>query len=533
MSPVLHVTARDLGEHVQEIVQGGVAVGSALEEEPRGLEEGLLADVGDELLEDGGPLGVGDAVEGLPGGLDVVDPGDDGVGSGRPGVLQVGPGLTGGGEAHPGLGVAGRLGLGPGALVIGEGLLEPGVLPPGGGHEVAEPHVTHLVEDRVGASGPLGAGDRPPEEVELLVEGDAARVLHGSEVVLRDEHAVVGVPGEAVGVDTVVEVQAGAGQVEQLGGIEVLGQAGAAGPRQRDRQAQPARGRPLPGHSVPGAGGQCGEVAGQGPGGGEGRRLTAAVRAGRGLGARSACLRAGVGHDRPAAGVRDLQREAGLDIRLLHDRPGPARVGGLEVGVEVGGAVDRVVEAVQSLTRVGVEAARRDLHRVLARVEDGQLDTGPIPDHRGWLPVDAEGVDRLPHEVHPESFGALPDVQAHQATHAEGGLVAVDGPGHVHGHVGGGHLAHGGSPGGLLVTQVRRAVGAGGRGGRHAPKSSGMRSRPRPQRAWYEDGYQASSNLSPTSPRCARAWPTGCGRRPRRRRCGGRCASRRSLAAPG
>ena len=203
------------------------------------------------------------------------------------------------------------------------------------------------------------------------------------------------------------------------------------------------------------------------------------------------------------------------------------------MGVEVGGAVDRVVEAVQSLPRVGVEAARCDLHRVLARVEDGQLDTGPVPGHRGGLPVDAEGVDRLPHEVHPESFGALPDVQAHQATHAEGGLVAVDGPGDVDGDVGGGHLAHRGAPGGLLVTQVRGAVGAGGRGGRHAPKSSGMRSRPRPQRAWYEDGYQASSNLSPTSPRCARAWPTGCGRRPRRHRCGGRCASRRSLAAPG
>ena len=41
---------------MQEVVQGGVAVGSALEEETRSLEEGLLADVGDELLEDGGPL---------------------------------------------------------------------------------------------------------------------------------------------------------------------------------------------------------------------------------------------------------------------------------------------------------------------------------------------------------------------------------------------------------------------------------------------------------------------------------------------
>ena len=128
------------------------------------------------------------------------------------------------------------------------------------------------------------------------------------------------------------------------------------------------------------------------------------------------------------------------------------------MGVEVGGAVDRVVEAVQPLTRVGVEAARRDLHRVLARVENGQLDTGPVPAHRDGLSVDAEGVDRLPHEIHPEAFDALPDVQAHQATHAEGGLVTGGGPGDVDGHVGGGHLAHGGSPGGLLVTQVRGAV---------------------------------------------------------------------------
>ena len=193
----------------------------------------------------------------------------------------------------------------------------------------------------------------------------------------------------------------------------------------------------------------------------------------------------------------DLQREAGLDVRLFHDRPGPARVGGLEVGVEVGGAIDRVVEAVQPLTRVGVEAARRDFHRVLARVEDGQLDTGPVPGHRGGLPVDAEGVDRLPHEVHPESFGALPDVQPHQATHAEGGLVAVDGPGDIDRHVGRGHLAHGRSPGGLLVTQVRGAVGAGGRGGRHAAKSSGMRSRPRPQRAWYKVGTRPRQTSVP------------------------------------
>ena len=147
--------------------------------------------------------------------------------------------------------------------MVSEGLLEPGVLPPGGGDEVTEPHVAHLVEDRVGAPRPLGSGDRPAEEVEVLVEGDAAGVLHGTEVVLGDEHAVVGVPGEAVAVGLVVEVQACAGEVEELGGVQMVGQAGAAGPGQGNRQALAARGAPLAGHPVPGAGRQRGEVAGQ------------------------------------------------------------------------------------------------------------------------------------------------------------------------------------------------------------------------------------------------------------------------------
>ena len=197
--------------------------------------------MGDELLEDGSALGVGDAVKGLAGGLDVVDLRHDGVSGGRPGVLQIGPGLAGGGEGRPCLGVAGSLGLRPGALVVGEGLLEPGVLPPGGGDEVAEPHVAHLVEDRVGSPRPLRSGRRSAEEVEVLVEGDAAGVLHGAKVVLGDEHAVVGVPGKAVVVGTVVVVQAGAGDVEELGGIEVIGQAGPAGPGQWDRQVLTTR----------------------------------------------------------------------------------------------------------------------------------------------------------------------------------------------------------------------------------------------------------------------------------------------------
>ena len=79
------------------------------------------------------------------------------------------------------------------------------------------------------------------------------------------------------------------------------------------------------------------------------------------------------------------------------------------MGVEISGAVNRVMEAVQSLTRVGVQAARPDLHRVLARIQHGQDDTGAVPAHCDRLPVDAERVDSLTYEVHPQSFGRPPD----------------------------------------------------------------------------------------------------------------------------
>ena len=48
------------------------------------------------------------------------------------------------------------------------------------------------------------------------------------------------------------------------------------------------------------------------------------------------------------------------------------------------------METVQSLARVGVEAARLDLHHVLSQIEDGQGDAGTVPGHRGRLTVNAE-----------------------------------------------------------------------------------------------------------------------------------------------
>ena len=218
----------------------------------------------------------------------------------------------------------------------------------------------------------------------------------------------------------------------------------------------------------------------------------------------------------------DLQREASLEVRLLHNRPCPTRVGGLKVGVKVGRAINWVVEAVQSLARVGVEAARLDLQHMLARTQDGQGEAGSVPGHHGRLSVDAERIDRLPHEVHPQSFGLTSDVQMHSAVDREDDLTGIDGSSDVDCHVVGGHLAHRGPPRGFLVTQVREAVRASRSGRRHVRESSQKMGR-----------MMAEAELSSTSPRHAREWSTACGRCPRRRRCGGRCANRRNRAAPG
>ena len=48
-----------------------------------------------------------------------------------------------------------------------EALVEPQVVPPAHRHEVAEPHVGQLVEDRLGAAEALGVGRRVAEDLAL------------------------------------------------------------------------------------------------------------------------------------------------------------------------------------------------------------------------------------------------------------------------------------------------------------------------------------------------------------------------------
>ncbi len=106
---------------------------------PHPGQEVLPADIGDELLEHGGTLGVGDAVEVHLDRGDIGDVGCDGM-RGRKLVLPVGPCLPGLAEGSPCVGPAGRFGLRYRARPGGERFVQPQVVPPAHGDQVAEPH---------------------------------------------------------------------------------------------------------------------------------------------------------------------------------------------------------------------------------------------------------------------------------------------------------------------------------------------------------------------------------------------------------
>ena len=143
------------------------------------------------------------------------------------------PQLLGDGEGGPCLDPPGRLCLGENAGPRRERLVEPKVVPPPHGHQVAEPHVRHLVQDGLGPTLVRSIRDPAAEHV-VLVVGDAGRVLHRTGVEVRHEELVV--LGERVGEaeDIFEEAESTASDVEQLVGIEVLGEGDPAEQTQRD-----------------------------------------------------------------------------------------------------------------------------------------------------------------------------------------------------------------------------------------------------------------------------------------------------------
>lgn len=98
---------------------------------------------------------------------------------GGPLVGVVAPALAGDGEVGPGVDEAGGLGQHLVAHVLGEGLVQPDVVPPLERHQIAEPHMGHLVGDHDAAGLAFGVGDGGAVD-ELVAEGDQAGVLHGA-----------------------------------------------------------------------------------------------------------------------------------------------------------------------------------------------------------------------------------------------------------------------------------------------------------------------------------------------------------------
>ena len=223
---------RGLLQRAEQVVEGGVAPGVRGEVAAQPGQERLQPDVGDQLLEHRGALGVGDAVEVDLDGLQVGDVRGDRVRGGQL-VLPVGPGLLHVGERRPGLGVLGGLGLAEHAGEGGERLVQPQVVPPAHGDQVAEPHVRHLVQDGLGAPLVDEPGDLGPEDV-VLQERHRARVLHRARVELGHEQLVVLAERVPHAEAAVVEVEALLGLGEQPLGVQVLGQRGAAVDAQRD-----------------------------------------------------------------------------------------------------------------------------------------------------------------------------------------------------------------------------------------------------------------------------------------------------------
>ena len=272
-----------------------------------------------------------------------------------------------------------------------------------------------LVED--GEVAPLAhrVGDVGAEDVGLDV-GDRAGVLHRAHVVLGHEDLVVLAEREVLVEGLLVEVDAGLRHIDDVLGVDVLGQRGAGEDAHRDRAAV-ARGD-LAGPALVVAGDERDEIGGHPLGGGEGpgRRALARDRRLRG---------GGVGDDAPVVGRGDGELVGRLEVGLLEAGEHAPGVGDLELGVEVHLVVDGVDEAVQALAGVHVPAGGQDAHGVRALGEGGQADAGAVEAGGGIgqeIPVELDLVDLLGDQVE-EGLLRLRGVEAQRGLRAEGPLV--------------------------------------------------------------------------------------------------------------
>ncbi len=332
----------------EEVAHLGVAVRVPLQVVPHAGHERLVADVGDQLPQHRGPLGVGDAVKVLQGGEGVLGAVARHRVRRRRALGGVAPGLADDPLVGPGVGVEPALDDAPAGHVLRERLVEPQVVPPGQRHQVAEPHVRHLVADGVVPRQQLGAGHAGAEEV-LVAQDHAAGVLHRAGVELRHPHLVVLAEGITDPEQLVEVVEAAAGHLQdpRCVGLELGPDRTAGVEAQRDPVV-------LLGDAHVGAGADRHEV------GRDRRRLGQVPHvalAGRGA----------VADHHPVARRGHGERAGCLEVRLVEAGEHPRRRVHERVAVDVVLAVGRVDRPVQAGAVLAVAHRRADDELVVGR----------------------------------------------------------------------------------------------------------------------------------------------------------------------
>ena len=362
-------------------------------------------DGGHQLLEDRGPLPVGDAVEvqeGLVGRGDLVG---DAVGGGAL-VLDVGPQLHAGVEVEPDRRVAAHVLERQVGHVGGEGLVEPQVVPPAHGDQVAEPHVGQFVGEVLRPPGQLVLGGRVTEDHRVGVP-DGGDVLHAAPVELGHEDLVVLAERVGLGEEVLVEVDARLGDGEQGLGVQVGQERSAAVDAHRDATVGVLHAGVVAGehrHQVGAEGNGLGEDTAGAP---VGQRLAGHLGPGA--------------HHRPVGRGGHRHAVGGLEVGLVEAGEEAVRRVGLELGVEVLGPVLGIEELVEALAGVVVGSLVGDPDLVVAAEQrPGQGDAGPVPVGLHLRPVDHETLEPA---AQPLEEGVAPGV-------VEGdGDVAVEGLG--------------------------------------------------------------------------------------------------------
>ena len=330
------------------------------------VAETVRAEERDELLEHGGALAVGDAVEVEEGGVGVRHVAGDGVG-GRQLVLLIGPGLHSCVERRPGaLRPTSRMLHRQVRHVGRERFVEPQIVPPAHGDEVTEPHVRHLVQDHFGPVEALNlrrwvAEDHP------LREGDASDILHRAHVELGHEDLVVLVERVSVVEELREERQSLARDLEELVRVE----------ERRDRLAAEHAQRRLAGVVRP-----CvlvalvrsrdeGEEVGR-----DARRLGEHVSRAAVVGFRRG-HHGIVGRHFPFRRRGHSQVERSFDVWLVETGQQAVRVVGLEMGIEILLAVLRIGELMKPSADVVVFVGIGDLDAVLLG-QQGAVEVQPV-----------------------------------------------------------------------------------------------------------------------------------------------------------